>query len=285
MTQTIPPDTGSRPRIRRRRTLLAVVVSLVAVSSLIGFLHGGGSDPHADGPLPAATARSAAASTPAGGATPSTPADGAAASAPAGAGAPVASPGQSATVPAAVPARGTGTFTTVTVPQTTSVGSGRTVTYALQIENGLGVDTAQVARTVGADLLDARGWQGVDHVRFVQLSAADLAKGAKPTAFITLASPKTVDKLCAPLDTEGEWSCGRNGRAVLNYERWALGVPYFNGDLTTYRAYMVNHEVGHLLGHQHQHCAQAGDYAPVMQQQSMGLQGCKAWPWPQRPAA
>lgn len=265
---TTPPRPGSGPsqQIRRRRTVIALVIGLVLLSSAVGLLRGGNSRATTPaGPPATVTAPSTSQRTTSSPVSPST---------------------QTATpTPTAVPTAGNGTFTTVAVPRVSTATTGRVVTYALQIENGLGtVDLAQVARTVGADLLDPRGWQGVDHVRFVQLSAAELAKGRTPTVYITLASPKTVDKLCAPLSTKGEWSCGRYGRAVLNYERWALGVPYFNGDLTTYRAYLVNHEVGHLLGHGHQHCAAPGAYAPVMQQQSMGLQGCKPWPWPSRPA-
>lgn len=264
MSQPVPPRASDRREpsvlLRRRRTIAAAVIGVVGLSAIAGFLH----DPGRAAPRAAQQTPSATAS-----------ATGATAT-------PAASP---STTPIVVPTRGTGTFTTVTVPQTTTATTGREVTYILQIENGLGADNATIAKTVGADLLNARGWQGVDHVRFVQLTAAELAKGQKPILTITLASPDTVNKLCAPLDTHGEWSCGNNGRATLNYERWMLGVPYFGKELATYHAYMVNHEVGHILGHPHQHCAKAGDYAPVMQQQSMGLQGCKAWPWPQRPAA
>lgn len=243
--------------------IAAVVVGVVGLSALAGFVHESGrAAPSAHGtatPAPSVPPTS----------TPATAKPTAATS----------------TAPIVVPTRGTGTFSTVTVPQATTATTGREITYILQVEDGLGSDNASIAKTVGADLLDPRGWQGVDHVRFVQLTAAELAKGEKPVLAITLASPDTVNKLCAPLDTHGEWSCGTNGRATLNYERWMLGVPYFGDDLSTYHAYMVNHEVGHILGHQHQHCAKAGDFAPVMQQQSMGLQGCKPWPWPQRPAA
>ena len=45
----------------------------------------------------------------------------------------------------------------------------------------------------------------------------------------------------------------------------------------------VNHEVGHGLGHGHQTCPRSGTAAVVMQQQTITLGGCQAWPWPTRP--
>lgn len=187
--------------------------------------------------------------------------------------------------PAPVPWKGDGTFTAVQVPQTTTVTTGRAVTYSLQIEDGMHADAASVARDFGSALLDRRGWQSVDHVRFVQLTPSQVAAGTKPQISVIMASPDQVNKLCAPLPTHGNTSCETSRHVVLNYKLWMRGVVYFDGRLGDYRDYMVNHEVGHALGHGHQFCSRPGAYAPVMEQQTLGLQGCKAWPWPKRPNA
>ena len=104
---------------------------------------------------------------------------------------------------------------------------------------------------------------------------------------VLLASPATVDDLCAPLETEGQVSCGTYGRAVLNLRRWVLATQEYAADKAAYRQYLVNHEVGHALGHNHERCPGTGLPAPVMQQQTLGLDGCvqNSWPHPDPAAA
>jgi len=53
-----------------------------------------------------------------------------------------------------------------------------------------------------------------------------------------------------------------------------------NRSLRDYRHLVVNHETGHWLGFGHAYCGGPGQLAPVMQQQSISLQGCKPNPWP-----
>ncbi|XGX78096.1 hypothetical protein LQK93_00876 [Terrabacter sp. BE26] len=178
---------------------------------------------------------------------------------------------------------GSGRFTVVAMPASAlrpEPSSGRTVRYTVEVEGGTDVSGQEFAATVGAVLTDPRGWQTKDGVRFVDVSPAEAAKGAPVDLHITLASPDTTDRLCAPLETRGQVSCHNGGRVVLNLRRWVLGAEAYGSDVAAYRTYLVNHEVGHGIGHPHEYCGGKGRVAPVMMQQTYGLNGCTAWPWP-----
>lgn len=178
---------------------------------------------------------------------------------------------------------GSGRFTVVAMPASAlrpEPPRGRTVRYTVEVEDGIDVSGTDFATTVGSVLTDPRGWQTRDGVRFVDVAPADAAKGAPVDLRITLASPSTTDKLCAPLETRGQVSCHNGGRVVLNLRRWVLGADAYGKDVAAYRTYLVNHEVGHGIGHPHEYCGGQGQVAPVMMQQTYGLKGCTAWPWP-----
>ena len=168
----------------------------------------------------------------------------------------------------------------VHVPGPASTASGRVVRYTVEIEGGLGVDASKVAQTVRGVLLHQQGWQRKDHVRFVNVSPAQAAREAKVDVRITLASPALTDRLCLPLRTMSQVSCWNGTRSVLNLRRWMMGDDSYGDDVSRYRVYQVNHEVGHGLGHGHRSCPGTGRRAPVMVQQTLSLQGCSAWPYP-----
>lgn len=155
-------------------------------------------------------------------------------------------------------------------------GAGTVRSVRVEVEAGLPVDGEVFATAVLTTLNDARGWSGPDGVTFSRTAADDAS------IRVVLASPATTDRMCAPLDTGGKWSCGNSasGTAVLNFERWVVGATDFGDDLVTYRHYLVNHEVGHVLGHGHESCPSPGAVAPVMVQQSMSTEGCLPNGWP-----
>ena len=155
------------------------------------------------------------------------------------------------------------------------VGRGPLRTYVVEVEGGLGLDPAQVAMAVDRVLADPRSWTSGGRQAVQRVDDPDEAD-----LRIAIASPETTDRLCAPLRTVGRYSCANGERAVLNARRWLTGAAAYGGQLEAYRTYLVNHEVGHVLGQGHASCPGAGQVAPVMLQQTKGLDGCAPGPWP-----
>lgn len=149
----------------------------------------------------------------------------------------------------------------------------RIVPLRVEVEQGVHVDPERFAAFVMTTLNDARSWGRDGSVGFARTA------GPAPLQ-VVLASPATTDRLCAPLDTDADLSCRSGPRAVINALRWTNGTPEYASDLTAYRHYVVNHEVGHWLGHSHVPCPGPGRPAPVMQQQTLGLDGCTKNSWP-----
>lgn len=170
----------------------------------------------------------------------------------------------------ATPIRGTGDYVRA-LGGTARRGSGKLVTYRVEVESGSGQSATAFAAAVDATLADPSGWTYKGRWSVQRIEA-----GTDVDLVIRLATPVTVDKVCATagLNTDGSLSC-RTGRFVMiNLDRWLGAVPGFRGDIAMYRNYVINHEVGHGLGLGHQACPGVGRLAPVMQQQTARLNGC-----------
>ncbi|WP_018544360.1 DUF3152 domain-containing protein [Streptomyces sp. LaPpAH-108] len=163
-------------------------------------------------------------------------------------------------------------------------GTGQKLTYRVDVEQGLGLDGALFADAVQKTLNDDRSWSHDGARTFERVSTG------KPDFVITLASPGTTAFWCAKsgLDTtEDNVSCdsAATERVMINAYRWAQGsVTYGDAKIHAYRQMLINHEVGHRLGHGHVTCQKDGQLAPVMQQQTKFLDHdgihCLPNPWP-----
>jgi Protein of unknown function (DUF3152) len=174
-----------------------------------------------------------------------------------------------------VPVGAVGAFTPA-AGETAVTGTGNLVTYTVEVEDAVGYSADEFARVVDTTPADPRSW-----IADGSLSVQRVASGGQVR--IVLATPATVDGLCLPLDTAGLYSCHQGGTVALNSTRWLQGTENWPGPLDEFRHYAVNHEFGHAIGHGHEYCGGAGQPAPVMMQQSKGLEGClpNGWPYPE----
>ncbi|WP_107091746.1 DUF3152 domain-containing protein [Streptomyces sp. MMG1533] len=174
-----------------------------------------------------------------------------------------------------IPATGPGTFTTAS-GTSAKVGTGRVLRYRVQVEDGLKLSAAAVAEQVERILADRRGWTADGHSAFQRVS------GTATDFVVRVATPGTVDKICGQygLDTGGEVNCNVAKNVMVNLKRWELATPVYAKDVTSYRALIINHEVGHFLGHGHVGCPGPGRPAPAMMQQIKGMHGCVPNVWP-----
>jgi hypothetical protein len=153
-------------------------------------------------------------------------------------------------------------------------GTGAVSTFRVQIDGALDESRALTTAYIDWILSDDRSWIGDGSVMWRRVGPRDAAD-----LTIILAAPATVDALCFPLRTGGYFSC-RNGDTIgINVNRWNNATDWWPTTLRVYRTYVVNHEVGHYLGHGHASCPGPGEPADVMQQQTKGLDGCVANGW------
>ncbi|PXY32461.1 DUF3152 domain-containing protein [Prauserella muralis] len=158
------------------------------------------------------------------------------------------------------------------------VGSGgQLYTYTIEVEDG--IDPASYAgddsfaATVEGTLSDPRSWTGNGDVTLQRVDASF----PNPDFRVSLTTPETAHRpdvcgssipfeaSCRRADVQGE------DRVIINLARWVRGALAFNSDLTGYRLYAINHEVGHALGLGHEGCRKDGGLAPVMMQQTFGV--------------
>lgn len=148
--------------------------------------------------------------------------------------------------------------------------------YTVEVEDGIDTTTfggdEAFAQMVDQTLANPKSWTHNPQFAFTRID------GTAPTApdfRVSLTSPMTVREGCG-YDIPLESSCynpvygfDREARVFINEARWVRGALPFQGDVGSYRQYVVNHEVGHAIGYtRHEPCDKQGGLAPVMMQQT-----------------
>jgi len=151
----------------------------------------------------------------------------------------------------------------------------KVVYYKTAVWGTVKADFTDFRAKVNETLNDKRGWSRAN-LRFVEVkSGYDLTVVLSDGAHLDF--PGCSSAL----------SCTDSNRnyVIINDERWRTGTEASRANNMNQRDYqhmVVNHEMGHWLGH-HAHATgcSSGGPAPLMLQQSTGLRGCSsmnAWP-------
>jgi hypothetical protein len=154
----------------------------------------------------------------------------------------------------------------------------KTYTYCTALKGVDASEMPELESKLASTYADSRGWSLGGKVSFVKVTS-----GCSLTVWLARADllPSFSVATCSP-----DWSCTVSPNVIINYDRWKGASDAWNqsgGNLSDYRSMVINHETGHWLGFDHRHCGGAGQLAPVMQQQSINLEGCKFNPWPTSP--
>lgn len=146
-------------------------------------------------------------------------------------------------------------------------------TYRIATRGTIVASTQEFARLAAETYAHPLGW------RSAGIAMRRVATGGSFT--LVLADAEEMTSFGSACDRA--WSCRVGRYVVINQTRWLHASATWNRaglSLRAYRDLVVNHETGHWLGHPHAGCGGAGWPAPVMMQQSKGLDGCRFNPWP-----
>ena len=147
------------------------------------------------------------------------------------------------------------------------------VTYDVATKGTITANLTEFKQQANQTLNDGRGWARMGVV------FREVPSGGSFTLVLSEASQlPSFSSGC-----DAQYSCRAGRYVVINQDRWLGATSSWNsagGTLRDYRHMVINHETGHWLGHGHQSCGGPGQAAPVMQQQSISLQGCSFNPWP-----
>lgn len=148
-----------------------------------------------------------------------------------------------------------------------------TVYYSVAAKGVITSDLDEFKAQANQTLNDGRGWARMG------VSFQEVASGGSFVLVLSEASQVTsFSSACSVY-----YSCRVGINIIINQDRWSGASDSWNqagGSLRDYRHMVINHETGHWLGHGHLDCSGAGQPAPLMQQQSINLQGCSFNPWP-----
>lgn len=155
----------------------------------------------------------------------------------------------------------------------------KTLTYTIKFNKNLQINKNQAIKKIKSVLEDTRGWKSLGY-NFIYIDINNKNNNNKhPTDFVIyFTSSQYVKKIC----NDSRLSCANmeNFEIYFNIDRWRYGSKLSKLKIDDYRTYVINHEVGHIIGRDHDKCKGRNFKVPVMVQQTLGIGNCKPNPWP-----
>ena len=144
--------------------------------------------------------------------------------------------------------------------------------YTIKFHKNLKLNKNSCIHKIISVLNDSRGWKKSGY-NFKYHSFIE-----NPDFIIIFTSSKWITDFCHLPGL----SCTdlRYNEIYINTDNWRNGSNKSFLNLNDYKIYLINHEVGHVLGKTHVKCTSPNTKVPVMTQQTLGIGNCKPNPWP-----
>lgn len=141
--------------------------------------------------------------------------------------------------------------------------------YKVSIEPRLDVSLLNFRKKISSVLNDPRSWP----ITFIDVSNTNHISDFQ----IILARDSTIKNIC----NFTFLSCADSITNIIyiNVNRWKYGAVKSKLNLNDYRTYVINHEVGHILGLGHEKPIK-NKKAPIMNQHTLGIGDAIPNMWP-----
>lgn len=152
------------------------------------------------------------------------------------------------------------------------VNSPSVLTYTIKFNKNLQINKKHAIKKIRSVLSDKRGWKALGYTFLYR------DDNCSCDFVINFASNQYITQLC----NFSGLSCANMNKLeiYINIDRWRHGSSLSKLNLDNYRTYVINHEVGHILGRLHTTCKGTNNKVPVMVQQTLGIGDCRPNPWP-----
>ena len=146
--------------------------------------------------------------------------------------------------------------------------------YNIGFDKSLGLRETSIIKKIQTVLSDKRGWRRMGY----KFDYIDVNSDLEVNFSILFVSDSYIKNKC----NFSGLSCADISKNIIyiNVDRWRRGSKLSGLKLDDYRTYVINHEVGHILGRGHNKPGRRGTRVPVMVQQTLGIGECKPNPWP-----